>query len=200
MPSVCAELRLTYHDGASGTPPTEVLCNEVRIGQMRSLDRVHSHVRTRFIFHLEDDWEFDGQGGFIEASIDVLNANTDCFQVHVRAREKSQHPAHSTLFHTSGEHGSVAYRRLVMGWYASHQSLMWHGFSLGPGLRRLAHIRALGSMEALGSELGAQARFKRLGLWSAALEHGVVEHIGDDVSRRREWEVASSAATTGVGL
>lgn len=178
---------------------------------MRSLDRVHAHVRTRFIFHLEDDWEFDGQGGFIEASIQVLNANTDCFQVHLRSRDKSQHPAHSTLFHTSGEQGSVeyhtsgeqgsvAYRRLVMGWYASHQSLMWHGFSLGPGLRRLAHIRALGSMEALGSELGAQARFKRLGLWSAALEHGVIDHIGDDLSRRLEWEEASSATTTRLSL
>eukprot|EP00281_Chroomonas_sp_CCMP1168_P004132 CAMPEP_0206267448 /NCGR_PEP_ID=MMETSP0047_2-20121206/31157_1 /ASSEMBLY_ACC=CAM_ASM_000192 /TAXON_ID=195065 /ORGANISM="Chroomonas mesostigmatica_cf, Strain CCMP1168" /LENGTH=52 /DNA_ID=CAMNT_0053695657 /DNA_START=336 /DNA_END=494 /DNA_ORIENTATION=+ len=48
-------------------------------------------------------------------------------------------------------------------------------------------------MEALGSELHAQATFRGLGLWAAALEEGVAEHTGDGWSRREEWDAGNAS-------
>ncbi len=54
-------------------------------------------------------------------------------------------------------------------------------------------MRALGAMEAYGSELQVQAAFQSMGLWAAALEHGVMDHVGDHLSKRQEWEDASAS-------
>ena len=56
---------------AKGAVETEVLCNQERLGQMRSLDRLWAQVQTRWIFHLEDDWVFDGTGGFLQVSLSL---------------------------------------------------------------------------------------------------------------------------------
>lgn len=48
----------------------------------------------------------------------------------------------------------------------------------------------MGAMEEYGSELHAQAAFKSLGMWAAALDVGVAEHIGDGDSKRVAWEAS----------
>ena len=170
-----------------GDPRVRVLCNQVRLGQMRALDRVWAHVMTPWIFHLEDDWLFDGNAGFIQDSLDIMLDHPRCFQVHLRHRPSSIHPVHATQFESSRRR--TPYRRLVADW-ASTGHKLWQGFSLGPGLRRTELVRALGPMEAYGSELLVQAAFASLGLWAGALEHGVLDHAGDLDSKRHEWENA----------
>ena len=190
LADMCERLRQRYvgvrGGGGAGTPRVRVLCNAQRLGQMKSLDRVWAHVTTPWIFHLEDDWVFDGSPGFMQASLAILRENPLCFQVHLRHRASAIHPVHWTLLTTQDQ---VSYRRLVWDWGSDgHQS--WQGFSTGPGMRRRQLVEALGPMEAYGSELRAQAAFASRGLWAAALEVGVVEHAGDDVSKRFEWEAA----------
>lgn len=186
---MCDTLRRMYVRVGLGEADTRVrvLCNQVRLGQMRSLDRVWAHVTTRWIFHLEDDWLFDGSGGFIQDSLDIMLDHPLCFQVHVRDRKSAIHPLHATLFHSSRR--EAPYRRLVADW-ASAGHRLWQGFSLGPGLRRTELVRALGPMEAYGSELLIQAAFASLGLWAGALEYGVMDHAGDLDSKRHEWETS----------
>eukprot|EP00960_Hanusia_phi_P027077 746632-Hanusia_phi.AAC.3 len=109
-------------------PPFRILCNKERVGQVLSLDRVYQHVRTDFVFHLEDDWTCDGRGGFIEESLEVLQENPSCFQVHLRHRKSMSHPVHPQLFLTS--HSGVAYRRLLWPGLAEKGA---HPFALSLG-------------------------------------------------------------------
>ncbi len=139
------------------------------------------------VFHLEDDWLFDGTGGFIQDSLDILLDNPLCFQVHLRERASAIHPLHATLFQSTRRR--TWYRRLVWDW-ASNGHKLWHGFSMGPGLRRTELLRVLGPMESFGSELLVQASFQSLGLWAAALETGVLDHTGQHDSKRHEWETS----------
>ena len=39
-------------------PWMEWIVNGKRIGQIKSIDRAYSLVKTEYIFHCEDDWEF----------------------------------------------------------------------------------------------------------------------------------------------
>ena len=41
-------------------PDALVLSGPERIGQMRSIDRMFPLVKTPYLFHLEDDWVFEG--------------------------------------------------------------------------------------------------------------------------------------------
>ena len=41
-------------------PDALVLSGRERIGQMRSIDRMFPLVETTYLFHLEDDWAFEG--------------------------------------------------------------------------------------------------------------------------------------------
>ena len=41
-------------------PEMTILSGPDRLGLMGSIDRLYSSVQTPYIFHLEDDWVFDG--------------------------------------------------------------------------------------------------------------------------------------------
>jgi hypothetical protein len=44
--------------------------NKTNIGQIQSIDKAYSYVKTKYIFHCEEDWEFL-QTGFIEKSLKI---------------------------------------------------------------------------------------------------------------------------------
>jgi hypothetical protein len=48
--------------------------NSVNIGQVQSIDKVYAYVRTKWIFHCEEDWCFL-KPNFIEKSMTVFNEN-----------------------------------------------------------------------------------------------------------------------------
>src|SRR6516225_9277847 len=54
-----------------------------RVGQISAIDYAYSHVRTPYIFHTEDDWKFHACG-FIEKSLLILRAHSDCIIVRVQ--------------------------------------------------------------------------------------------------------------------
>ena len=47
---------------------------EKRRGQIKSIDEAYSHVKTPYVFHLEEDWE-TYRGGVIEESLEILKSN-----------------------------------------------------------------------------------------------------------------------------
>src|ERR1700675_1177976 len=51
--------------------PATIIQNETNLGQIMSVDIAYSQVKTPYIFHCEDDWEFF-KPGFIEPSLDIL--------------------------------------------------------------------------------------------------------------------------------
>jgi hypothetical protein len=64
--------------------PCNIIYNEKRIGQMRSIENGVKYITTPYVFHCEDDWEFYGPG-FIEISMQILESNNKISQVYLRS-------------------------------------------------------------------------------------------------------------------
>lgn len=67
--------------------PCKIIYNEKRIGQMRSIENGVKFIKTPFVFHCEDDWEFYCPG-FIEQSMDILQQNEKISQVLLRSYDE----------------------------------------------------------------------------------------------------------------
>ncbi|TXM67543.1 glycosyltransferase family 2 protein [Methylobacterium sp. WL12] len=166
-----------------GTADPSVVCNRhkarlirmgERVGQVRAIDRAYAEVTTRYIFHMEDDWEFY-RPGFIEKSKAVLEADPSTLCVWLRAwTDTNRHP-----LSFRAEDGSF-------GVLAPGFDLVWHGFTFNPGLRRLSDYKALGSFAAvlqgaIHFEAEISQAYGALGYRAVILDKaGYVRHLGWD--------------------
>lgn len=108
-----------------------------RVGQIAAIDYAYSRVRTPYIFHMEDDWQFL-RPEFIERSAAILDRNPKCLQVWIRAVDDTQfHPVEDHVYVTRG----VQWRRMALDYMFKGE---WHGFSFNPGLRRLNDYVSIG--------------------------------------------------------
>lgn len=48
------------------------MVNKKRLGQIASIDLAYSYVKTKYVYHLEDDWAQQGTYGFLERMKDAL--------------------------------------------------------------------------------------------------------------------------------
>lgn len=106
----------------------ELICidNGENIGQMKSIDKAYNKVKSSYIFHCEDDWEFH-KLGFIERSLDILNVEEKVFTVWLRAHNDLN--GHKISQQKTLDNGPIKYHEIIpMG--------IWSGFTLNPGLRR----------------------------------------------------------------
>lgn len=100
------------------------IVNDCNLGQMKSIDKAYSLVKSQYIFHCEDDWKFHKQG-FIERSFEILELDEKIFTVWLRAYSDLCGHKISELVNVN----KTEYRNIVpMG--------VWSGFTLNPGLRR----------------------------------------------------------------
>ncbi len=105
-----------------------VLYNDPQLGQLRSIDRAYSLVKTDYIFHCEDDWLFY-RSGFIENSFSILLENEKVINVWLREQnDTNDHPLETTVHQTSD---GINYTYLEPGFQGG-----FHGFTFNPGLRR----------------------------------------------------------------
>ena len=59
--------------GAKNYPQYFTVCaNTKRLGQMAALDVLYAKVKTKYLYHLEDDWVQKGTFGLIERMKDAL--------------------------------------------------------------------------------------------------------------------------------
>ena len=147
--------------------PIVWMCNEGNMGQIASIDRAYSHVKTPYVFHCEEDWQFY-RHGFIEESLKVLESNKDILQVWLRERnDTNNHPI---------EHKDLG------GYFRVASNYKWKGFSFNPGLRRMADYVPYRNLTNVKN--GWQAEFEigmyywKLGYYAVILPHGYVMHIG----------------------
>lgn len=64
--------------------PCKIIYNERRIGQMKSIENGSKHIKTPYVFHCEEDWEFYNPG-FIEKSLEILELNDKISVVKLRS-------------------------------------------------------------------------------------------------------------------
>ena len=160
-----------------------LIINKNNIGQIRSIDKAYSKVKSKYIFHCEEDWLFYRKG-FIEDSKSVLEADSNIYQVWLRSfyhDVKRDYP-----FHSLGEeiptHGPVAHKLL-----SSREK--WQGFSFNPGLRRKSdYLKITGGYssflsdkkQAINVESELSRHIKENNCYAAILENDAVAHIGYD--------------------
>lgn len=113
--------------------PIELIYNNPKLYQIKSVDFAYSLVDTEYIFHMEEDWNFI-KSGFIEDSIAVLEEDSNILQVWLRGIDDNtlQHPYYNTLYEVNNN-------QLVLNQFSG----IWGGFSFNPGLNRLSDWKIL---------------------------------------------------------
>jgi len=152
-----------------------------KMGQIRAIDRLYSQVKTPYIFHQEDDFEFFNTG-FVQKSLSILEEKENIMQVWLRApNDRNGHPCHGVAQKTTD---GTKYHVLKTGYMGK-----WHGFSFNPGLRRLSDYQKLfpngfaseipwNPKNPLESEILVGRKFYKNGYRSATTLEGFCRHIG----------------------
>lgn len=162
-PDMLAWLRATY-------PEARVIDSPGRTGLMASIDRLYGAIETPYVFHLEDDWAFDGPVDFALAK-KILTDEPKVSVVCVRVFEelKAKHRARSQARRLDG----VELRTMDP---AIHPQ--WYGYSSNPGLLRHAFWKQYAPVARYHhDELSGVA--KQEGWHMVYMLPGVARHIGD---------------------
>lgn len=158
-------------------PDCTLLLNPKNVGLVKNIDNGYAKVKTPYIFHMEDDWEFT-KSGFIEKSLEVLLYYPKIMQVWIRAlNDTNNHPIEEKTFYAGATEFKYMAENVDKG--------RWHGFSWNPGLRRVYDYKLLGPFDRIAPELKAGERemyigmaFHKKGYRAAILPEGYVHHIG----------------------
>lgn len=151
---------------------TRFFVNAPRLGQLRSIDLAYSHVKTPWIFHCEDDWEFY-RPGFIEESRTLLEADPQALQVWLRSF------AHDLAVHSPYVY--LGQRQVVEGipcYPVGSRKEDWQGFSFNPGLRRLADYQQHAPYAGHDGEKELSRRYAAESRHALILENDAVLHTG----------------------
>lgn len=149
--------------------PYHIISNLKNIGQVASIDIAYREVRTPYIFHMEEDWEFL-KGSFIEHSLWVLDFDPKIMTVwlnrmHELPDELARHYVNGLEFQ-----------------YKTTNFYGWHGFTFNPGLRRLLDYKQVAPYSQYGNtglaEKAIGQAYYDLGFRAAILKDEYVRHIG----------------------
>lgn len=151
---------------------TEFIINRFDIGQVSSIDTAYGLVKTKYIFHCEDDWFFH-KNGFLDNSRTLLEYDPHIMNVNIRDRfcgqKGSDHPIVATF-----EFGKIKYHR-----YMQNYCGVYHGFSWNPGLRRLSDYLKIAPFSKYKNEEGMNDVYQKLGYYSVCLDETYCHHMGE---------------------
>ena len=169
-------------------PAIEVVLNEPRLGQHKSIDKAYGMVMTPFIVHLEDDW-------FFTAAMEVADAErllaedptivSVCFSVFRRLKLRQR------VFRRTFRHGPHEYASLQR----AHRD--WHGFTFYPTLIRRKTWEEQGPYTGFQNERAISRHMKDRGLWVAYQLPGVGVHVGSGHSVFDPARTGESRRVTG---
>lgn len=144
----------------------DIIVNNENMGQIESIDKAYKRVKTKYIFHLEDDWEFY-KPFFIEDSLLVLTNFPWIYTVWLRA-------GNDTNSHTISYYQDLGFSLLDIGFLN-----LWHGFTWNPGLRRLSDYQKIECYSKYINEAGVGKFYFLNGYRSALINSvGYTRHIG----------------------
>ena len=156
-----------------------IIVNEIQMGQLKSIDRAYANIKTKYIFHCEDDWLFY-RSGFIEDSKKVLEHDKHILSVWLRDYHNDLKPSSAGMSLEDRQTvGKINYARV-------HFEIEGNAcFSLNPGLRHYEHYPEQGYGSLVGNkathiETIMSRFFDSKGFYSVLLEKSAIKHIGWD--------------------
>lgn len=150
-------------------PQVEVRLNEPRLGQHRSIDSAYGDVATPFIFHMEDDFRFDGPVDVVDA---VALAGSDPNISSVCFRRFDTLKLRHRMFAKRFAHGAQTYARMDR----AHRD--WYGFSFNPGIVSRDFWLEAGPYADHRNERAMSRAMKERGFGVVFQLPGVAVHIG----------------------
>ena len=154
----------------------ELFLNETNIGLIESIDKAYSEVKTKYVFHTEDDYLFY-KPGFIEKSLEILEAEENIMQVYIRPASDSGNPVEDKIYNI----GESSYRL-----FGNTTEGFWHGFCFQCGLRKMSaydkikpFVQWSDKKDALSvRECKIGQAYYDLGYRVAVLPEGYAKHTG----------------------
>lgn len=162
-------------------PFVELIYDGMRKGQFTRIKEAWSKVDTKYVFHIEDDWEFLNPF-FIEQSKKLLDNNSNLLNVWIRDIDDTNlHPIEEKLYCSDG----IYFWKLKLNY-----NNQWHGFTWNPTLmnHKIVHKEILKVKEGdkkglnehkLMPEIEICENCKKIGLKSAIIPGGYVRHLGE---------------------
>jgi len=151
--------------------PCKLIYNKTRIGQMKSIENGVQYIKTPYVFHCEEDWEFYDYG-FIEKSLEILKKDNNVTSVWLREAKELFYRYSFNFIRLENE----SYYRVITNGR--------HGyFSFNPGLRTI-EIQKTGMpypLEETFDEGHLNTYFKNKEMYAVIINpDGFVRHIGWD--------------------
>jgi glycosyltransferase involved in cell wall biosynthesis len=143
-----------------------VLYNQEKLGQPASIDKAYSYVKTKYVFHCEDDWYFD-DGEFISRSIPILEKYDNIIQVTFR--KDSPHPTEDEVY----EEGTESEFSILIPGYNG-----WPGFTYNPNLFKFSAYEEIKPVVGK-SEKDVGLLYNKKEYYTVSLKNKTVSHIGD---------------------
>ena len=134
--------------------------NEVRSGQMKTIERYTPLIKTPYVFHLEDDYEFFDYG-FIELSFKVMESDKNIGQVLL---EESQH-----YYDKEDIQNPLCYKLMCKGLCGEALSC----FSWRPSLKRIEIQRLRMPYQPWDDEYTVELLMNKLGFYSVITVEGL---------------------------
>ena len=112
-----------------------VIKNSLNIKQNKSVDRVYSQIKTKYIFHSEDDWRYY-RFSFIEKSKSLFEIYEKCslnkkvLQIWLRNYKEMVNMAYFHWYTKNVKYNNFKYNKVFSN------SEWWNGFSFNPGLKK----------------------------------------------------------------
>ena len=149
--------------------PTTILYNETRIGQMASINNGLPYLKTAYVFHCEEDWEFYDYG-FIEKSLEILKKNNKITSVWLRSHQEIKDRYSDFTINKVDQEN----------YYLIGPNI--GNFSFNPGLKTLEVAKMFSPYKGGICEGKLSHSFRDINMTSAITDHltGYVRHIGWD--------------------
>jgi hypothetical protein len=157
------------------------ISNVGRKGQIYSIDKAYSQVKTDYIMHWEDDWKTIKGGDWMQRSRAILDKYPSIIQVSLRG---------NTGWHQLIDQPPYEGFKIAMPYWHGG----WGGLAFNPGLRRTSDYRKIGSygrhttcgITGLGHEKALSKMLLDQGYRIADLNEIIVVHTGGSCSRANE--------------
>lgn len=151
---------------------TKIYVNEPKLGQLASIDLAYGDIDTEWVFHCEDDWEFYRQG-FIEDSMTLLSEDAQALQVWLRSASHDL-AVHSPYVYLGGRNKIQD----ITFYKVNSEKADWQGFSLNPGLRRIADYKRYAPYAQFSGEKDLSRLYASENRYALILENDAVLHTG----------------------